>query len=902
VKKRSGSPDWEKSVERYCCQGLKRRYSRSMDIPTLSVHDSSRVRGRTMERVGSGDRSTSRVHGGDGNLCRFSSRELTAEPDEMDDSRRSSLSPVTFGGHRDAFALILLAQKRRHEFPVPVFQDILKYVTHADYLTLRLVCRQWSGAVSQCRPPKIASVFYSPTEILQQILGYLGPFDFNAARHTSKAWMVARLDRKPLTLMIRRGGWSKVAEEDLLGIREQEGQGPLLSEEWLLSKRLTTECMLSAECRVPPTLSISTTVDFSDLGNGYGTNRASVNFTVSGCGNFVLVAEGCMVYIYQLLNTRTARKTFGPPLRPVTSIICPRRVLAVSMDTSAQRFAMAALLEGRMGLVCDIHSLHNTRSTPDTSAQSRSTAGQRDSMTRQDNTFHRASVRSTLSYGERTITEPALSNFKSPIRPIPASGIPIESGARSLYRNLCSNEDLPRSVAICPQRRCVAFGCSAGIELHWIDALTGQDLNRWFPLAAPPDFLYFLPPRRGVDSAKKLRLISSAAYPHERSSVMNRFHPSHTHPPFLGDIPVPFPSTSLRAVDCDHYRALPLSDGFHMLFTDPTTSLLCLGSDAPLGGPTKLLRGIMMIPPPSVEITTPPSVYAAGVDLRYGVRVVAAYVDRVILYSIPIDIFEAAKLDQHTPTTPSFAESVWQDYYFSTSASPGNDPASASLWPVRINGLEIGIVEGVVDFAIKASQSISIWAFRGRGGEAIVFDLGFEGQVNKSVVLADGGVFGMQDREGDVEMYDLDSEVAGLGADDGDGEGGLDAGGGREGYNALDGAGLDGVSLALEFPNRSINVLHLPPVPGSGNPNDVEIMNDQTDTTSQEFPHGQGAARAAELTNSSLFDLQIPSLEAGWDGDDVGGEAFLMEYLGAAQSGNEMLRVLGFERLELEVL
>src|ERR1700744_1878705 len=92
-------------------------------------------------------------------------------------------------------------------------------------------------------------------------------------------------------------------------------------------------------------------------------------------------------------------------------------------------------------------------------------------------------------------------------------GIPIETRATAIYTDLGSADDQPRSVAICPNRQCVAFGCRMGIELHWIDALTGGDLNRWFPLAAPSDNLYFLPQRPGVDSKKKLRLISSAAGP-----------------------------------------------------------------------------------------------------------------------------------------------------------------------------------------------------------------------------------------------------------------------------------------------------------------------------------------------------------------------------------------------------
>jgi hypothetical protein len=72
--------------------------------------------------------------------------------------------------------------------------------------------------------------------------------------------------------------------------------------------------------------------------------------------------------------------------------------------------------------------------------------------------------------------------------------VPIESGTSTFYRHLCSEDDPPRSVSICPQRRCVAFGCSAGIELHWIDALTGQSLSRWFPLTAPSDYLYLYVP------------------------------------------------------------------------------------------------------------------------------------------------------------------------------------------------------------------------------------------------------------------------------------------------------------------------------------------------------------------------------------------------------------------------
>ncbi len=183
----------------------------------------------------------------------------------------------------------------------------------------------------------------------------------------------------------------------------------------------------------------------------------------------------------------------------------------------------------------------------------------------------------------------------------PRTLMPLENGPRSLYRNLCSEDDPPRSVAICPQRRCVAFGCSSGLELHWVDALTGQDLNRWFPLTAPSDFLFFLPPRKSVDSAKKLRLISSAGRPNERASMSSRAfgHRARTSPfwerfgwgltQFEEDSTLDTSSaqgilTRLRIdanrssligrMDCsDHYRAVPLSDVSDVLGFLPTCKL-----------------------------------------------------------------------------------------------------------------------------------------------------------------------------------------------------------------------------------------------------------------------------------------------------------------------------------------
>ncbi|KAK5988580.1 hypothetical protein PT974_10064 [Cladobotryum mycophilum] len=227
----------------------------------------------------------------------------------------------------------------------------------------------------------------------------------------------------------------------------------------------------------------------------------------------------------------------------------------------------------------------------------------------------------------------------------PDAAPPVESGPRSVYRNICHSDDPPRSV----------------------DALTGQDLSRWFPLTSPSDFLYFLPPRRGIDTARKLRLISSAGglgslldpttnmlhgfnntrlMGLERLTAMAYLNPApwhltagvdgdmvtpsqaHEGPPqeeFLSqNVPPDSPLRRISAASADHFRAIPLSDGYHILFTDPNRGNLCLGTDAPVGSLTRLL-GKASFRPPANAVSPMPLLYAAGADTRHGVRVVATF-------------------------------------------------------------------------------------------------------------------------------------------------------------------------------------------------------------------------------------------------------------------------------------
>lgn len=222
----------------------------------------------------------------------------------------------------------------------------------------------------------------------------------------------------------------------------------------------------------------------------------------------------------------------------------------------------------------------------------------------------------------------------------------------------------------------------------------------------------------------------------------------------------------------DHYRAVPLSDGYHILFTDPASGILCLGSDAPIGGPTKLLRKVWFEGPKGEGS---PTIYAGGSNLSWGVRVVAAFgkgtEQSIWLFSVPLDIFTA---DQNgPPLSPVTMETKinrernvgWSSWWPQNGAQewlshtgdhvPGL--SQQSVWPLKIRGQEIGKCTEVVDFSIDSGPSMTVWAF-GKDGISTVWKLddGCLGAVKERMVMRDGTVRDI-DGEGDIEMVDADT-------------------------------------------------------------------------------------------------------------------------------------------------
>ncbi|RDA85669.1 hypothetical protein CP532_4651 [Ophiocordyceps camponoti-leonardi (nom. inval.)] len=543
---------------------------------------------------------------------------------------------------------------------------------------------------------------------------------------------------------------------------------PTQSSEHVMSKWISRECNLA-----DPNGRAFVERGFSDFGDMmHRPSSSAVAFTVSLCGRYLLATHGQVAYLYELNHVcppgrsswaRPLRRRQGMPLgflRPVTTVVCPRRIIACSMDTSAGRYAVAFLMDGRMGMVC--HIKRGTK-VPATTA---------------------------LGSSANPPSKLCVCHERSP-----SCSPRLEANQRSIYRNICHSDDPPRSVAICPQRNCVAFGCGAGIELHWVDALAGQDLSRWFPLSAPCDFLHFLPPRRGLDTAKRLRLISSAAALGDSpvSSIGDILHGLSTSLFGTGSTAVvslvgtaetrsppgeAFPRQ--RFLPTDHYRAVPLSDGYHILFTDPRNGHLCLGTDAPVGSLTRLLRKVWFRPPLGA-ISPAPVLYAAGADLRHGVRVVAAYAastaaeqpdgQMIVFYSLPPDVFHdmsttaPATADQARVSSgrPRSALGTWQ-----TTFQPMDFLGeSQSDYPIDIIGQPVATCRRLTQLALKSSPDMVIWAFSADGwAKTWAVETGNAEPYVRTAVLRDGSVRRV-DGDGDVSMADDCAWLGGAPALDG---------------------------------------------------------------------------------------------------------------------------------------
>ncbi|KAL8720843.1 MAG: hypothetical protein Q9225_002360 [Loekoesia sp. 1 TL-2023] len=617
-----------------------------------------------------------------------------------------------FGGHRDTLATLTLRLVRHSQnLPIAVFSHIVHYLDFQTYKSVRLTCRGWSAAFTYVRPLRLPPIYALPAEIIKDVYAYLSPLDVNAARHTCPKWMIASLEHRLLAQVLKKAGLQGASEADTA---RNEKLGHPLGGEWCLSKRLATECSLgpgwtgngfsdplnnpsplrlgssdneaASQGHNLTSLEISCTIGFADLLRSRQSRRqdqpSTLRFTVSICGRFLLVLDNAVIYVFCIrdLSSPFPQYQHGGHIEFLIAIVCPGSILAVGMDSSRDRYTIAVLLDDRMGLIMDI---------PELSLVARRSGSS--SPHSECNTHNvteawelKASPTATPTTSQRPGLPPTYTDIyhASPIAQIPSLGqpspLPVQFIPHTLYRNLCSKTSPPLSVAICPHRRCVAFGCSAGIELHWQDARTGQHLSRWMELIGPAEYINFLPPRPEDenDLAKKLRLSSS------------RSRPTYYHDPItLND--------AWDYEHCKFLRAVPLSDGKHLLYTDPASGDLCVGTGLhyPFGRPKPVKKFVLEGPGYPFETKGKWSTcYKASPELDWGARIVAGFGDQIWLFCVRPDF-----LSDNIDSDSALDERLYPKKKDGTTI---------------IGGARIGEIPDLVELAVDGSNGdLTIYAF-----------------------------------------------------------------------------------------------------------------------------------------------------------------------------------------------
>lgn len=640
------------------------------------------------------------------------------------------------------------SQNLASKIPPTVTRRLLGFVPEDARRSLRLTCKSWARAIDEVLPRSFPTANTVPSEILAQVFYLLSPRDFDNARRTCSQWMRASLNERLLESMLKRAGWWDSWLRDDHTRRPSYDDNCGESPAWRMSKRFATECILSGRKMNVERSGFLTTsiVDFSRLSQADRSRTprdspytssfsndvpAASSFHVSGCGNYLLVISGCLIHIYQLLTRRTAKSTpmLAEDLRntdiaTVASITCPVEVLSAAIDTSTSTFTVAALMYNRLGMICNLVSVD-----------------------RQDDDHTEG-----VSYG--TLGSPPARSGRL------GSLYSMKMESRHLYYDICSAEDPPHSLSICPSHRCAAFGSDSGVELRWIDQQTNKDCRKHLAMSQPSEILHFMPNQR--ETPLEFRLISSLAGPGMEGCGCENLPSGESHPscPFHAmenDVqmfsrwaPEQKDQVGLvRTTQCHHYRAVPVNDGVHVLFVEARSGFLCVGSDAPIDGPTSLTRALVCVPPfgndsPDATKDAPlPTAFTSGSDLSWGLRVVAAYGDRLVLYSVPLDVFNVLKKERERQGDGVMADSDlardffvnqqrghkrrgslaqnqngdW-DFLLSVSYRP-----TAMMWPFKIYGKEIGRVQNVVELSLQSSHGgARIWAF-GASGETNIIDV-----------------------------------------------------------------------------------------------------------------------------------------------------------------------------------
>ena len=540
---------------------------------------------------------------------------------------------------------------------------------------------------------------------------------------------------------------------------------------YLLSSHLTKECSLlssfpSGECvqglhvgkerNITSAKLLSLISCFNVLGSakkGSYFRSNSIKIKVSNCKRFVLVARLNVIHVYKLDGTK---------IRQWTKVIYPQRVSTMCMDTSPEYYALGALLLKGPAVVCDINpemvSLERTMSvvrdplywqsmfrrryaneigkTEDASnlcRKSRASFNGIDLYTGLGEYLFVNDTNDVRTFAESYINQTWNIHSLTVLNPGTDCGVARASsspeGPHTIFPNDGSMLTVPESMAICAKRRCVAFGTYNGVELHWTDQVTGEDMNRWFATNGRHELLHFVPANCGNMLPERIQMVTSLSYPID--DIIGSDHMFARETPSSENL-LSVNRKRMMNEPSISYAALPLDDGYHIIYLDCINGSLCLGCRTISRGQMRVRAKVVFRGPSEnsrVGCYRFLTRKEGGIILVAGFRVASQ--DRIYMYSIPPEIV-ATPFDLQRPNSKMIVEDAlkvastlnthlaWTDWWPSEDNNfKRNQDGNSISWPIVMRGTYFAESTDVADVAIQFDSHLIIWIFRQNGDAAV---------------------------------------------------------------------------------------------------------------------------------------------------------------------------------------
>lgn len=200
--------------------------------------------------------------------------------------------------------------------------------------------------------------------------------------------------------------------------------------------------------RLTPTAALDFREFISSSEDARSRFESAAVFTISPCGGLFTITNGCTIHVFRFDVKKgdclAGHSPSDGAVQLCTSVPCPGRVLAVSIDAAGTRLHVAVLLDGRRAAVFALQ--------------------ERGGRVQRGPKLEDAGDTGRWRSGPYPLDSGSANDGGQPATRDPLEGgFCLEEGSTSLFADLCSGEDPPRSIAVSACGRLVGTSALIGL-------------------------------------------------------------------------------------------------------------------------------------------------------------------------------------------------------------------------------------------------------------------------------------------------------------------------------------------------------------------------------------------------------------------------------------------------------